>query len=344
MNALRDIHAGWWVLLAVLLVFPFVASGFITFQIMAYSMILGLLALSVMWLAGYGGMISLAQVTAAGMAAYTLPILGENTQSIWGLGWPWWLVVPIAIGVAALFSTLVGAIAVRTEGIYTLMITLAIAVVAFYFARQNYALFNGFNGFAGIRPPTIGVYWRDPVPFYYLVLLCAAGLFAAVAYVSRSTFGLTLQALRDNPRRMRALGYDVTAHRIFAFTISGAIAGVAGVLLVWFNGRVSPGNIGIDIVIDVLVVAVIGGLRHPIGPFVGALAFVLLENFAIDLIDRERFNTAIGFAFLLIVFFSPDGLLGLWEKYAPKRTAGSKAKSEPTPRAASPDEPMGETT
>ena len=335
MAALRAVHPGWWVLAALLAVFPLLASGFFTFQIMAYSMILGILALSLMWLAGYGGMISLAQVTAAGMAAYTLPILGTNTQDVLGLGWPWWLTVPAAILVSALFSTLVGAIAVRTEGIYTLMITLAVAVVMFYFARQNYVLFNGFNGFAGVRPPTLfGIHWRDPLPFYYLVLLCAGGLLAAVAYASRSTFGLALQALRDNPRRMRALGYDVTAHRIVAFTISGAIAGVAGVLLCWFNGRVSPGNIGIDVVIDVLVIAVVGGLRHPIGAFVGALAFVLLENFAIDLIDRERFNTAIGFAFLAIVFFSPDGLLGLWEKVAPKRRVRPAAPSSgPEPSA-----------
>ena len=327
--ALRSVHPLWWVALALLLVFPLFAPAFFTFQILAYSLILGMLALSVMWLAGYGGMISLAQVTAAGLAAYTLPILGENTQPVWGLGWPWWVLVPTAVLVATLFSALVGAIAVRTEGIYTLMITLAIAVVLFYFARQNYALFNGFNGYAGIRPPTLfGVYWRDPTPFYYLVLLCAVLLFAAVVYASRSTFGLTLQALRDNPRRMRALGYDVTAHRIFAFALSGAIAGVAGVLLAWFNGRVSPGNIGVDIVIDVLVIAVVGGLRHPIGPFVGALLFVLLETFAIDLIDRERFNTVIGLAFLLVVFLSPDGLVGLWDRFRPKR-AREGAPAEP---------------
>lgn len=328
------IHPGWWVLLALLLLFPLVGSGFFVFQIGAYALILGILALSLTWLAGYGGMISLAQVTAAGMAAYTLPILGENTQGVFGLGWPWWLVVPIAVLVAALFNTLVGAIAVRTEGIYTLMITLAVAVVVFYFARQNYGLFNGFNGYAGIRPPVIGVQWRDPVPFYYLALLCAGLLFAFVLYASRSTFGLTLQALRDNPRRMRALGYDVTAHRIYAFALAGAMAGVGGVLLAWFNGRVSPGNIGVDVAIDVLVIAVVGGMRHPIGPFVGALAFVLLENFAIDLIDRERFNTVSGLCFLLIVFFSPDGLLGLWEKIAYRRRddggrEGPAASDEP---------------
>src|SRR3546814_3183776 len=86
--------------------------------------------------------------------------------------------------------------------------------------------------------------------------------------------------------------------------------------MVWFNGRISPGSIGVDVVIDILVIAVVGGLRHPIGPFVGAIAFVLLENFAIALIDRERFNTVIGLAFLLVVLFSPDGLLGLWNRFS----------------------------
>ena len=89
-------------------------------------------------------------------------------------------------------------------------------------------------------------------------------------------------------------------------------------MLVFLNGRISPGTIGVDVVIDILVIAVVGGLRHPIGPFLGALAFVLLENFAIDLIDRERFNTVIGGAFLLIVLFSPDGLLGLWGRLKPQ--------------------------
>ncbi len=90
----------------------------------------------------------------------------------------------------------------------------------------------------------LGVYWRDPVPFYYLTLFIAAGFFFAVLYASRSTFGLSLQAIRDNPRRMRALGYDVTLHRIAAYFMSGVIAGTAGVLMVWFNGRISPGSVG----------------------------------------------------------------------------------------------------
>jgi len=305
-----------WLAVVFLVAYPSFASDFFTFQIGAYSLILGTISLSLMMLAGYGGMVSLAQLTVAGLAGYLVAILGDNSVGVMGLGWPWWVTVPAAILAAAIFGTLIGLISVRTEGIYTIMITLAIAVAFFYFVRQNYDLFNGFTGFAGVVPPTLlGVYWRDPVPFYYLSLAVAAFFFLAVLYCSRSTFGLSLQAIRDNPRRMRAIGFDVTLHRVTAYFLAGLIAGTGGVLMVWFNGRISPGSVGVDVAIDILVIAVVGGIRHPIGPFIGAVAFVLLENFAIDLIDRERFNTVIGLAFLLAVLFSPDGILGLWNRF-----------------------------
>jgi len=311
---------GHWILAGLLLAYPAVASDFFTFQIGAYSLILGTIALSLMFLAGYGGMVSLAQMTVAGIAGYMIGIFGTNSADL-GLNWPWWLTIPLAIFIATLASALIGLISVRTEGIYTIMITLAIAVAFFYFARQNYHIFNGFNGFAGLKPPALfGVDWRTPVPFYYLSLAVAALAYGAVLYLSRSTFGLTLQAIRDNPRRMRALGYHVGGHRVYGYLIAGLIAGAAGVLSAWFNGRISPGSISVGPIIDILVIAVIGGLRHPIGPFLGALVFVLLDNFAIDLIARERFNTVIGLGFLLIVLFSPDGLLGLWE-HARKKLA-----------------------
>ena len=316
------------VVMAFLLAYPFFTSGFFTFQIGGYSLILGTIALSLMMLAGYGGMVSLAQLTAAGIAGYLVAILGDNSVGVMGLGWAWWLTVPTAIAGATLFSAFVGAISVRTEGIYTIMITLAIAVAFFYFVRQNYTVFNGFTGFAGVLPPDVfGIDWRKPVPFYFLSLGVAGGSYLAVRYAARSTFGLSLQAIRDNPRRMRALGYDVTAHRVLAYAFAGFIAGSAGVLLVWFNSRISPGSIGVDVVIDILVIAVVGGMRRPIGPFIGAIAFVLLENFAIDLIDRERFNTVIGLAFLLIVLFSPDGLLGLWDQFVKRTRSATESRS-----------------
>lgn len=327
--SLADIHPGVALTVVFLLAYPGFASDFFVFQIGAYSLILGTISLSLMMLAGYGGMVSLAQLTIAGIAGYLVAILGDNSVGVMGLGWPWWLTVPAALLAAVLFSAFIGAISVRTDGIYMIMITLAIAVAFFYFVRQNYVLFNGFTGFAGIEPPTLfGIYWRDPVPFYYLSLFVAGGFFWAVRYAARSTYGLSLQAIRDNPRRMRALGYDVTMHRIVAHVLAGLIAGTAGILMVWFNGRISPGSVGIDVAIDILVIAVVGGLRHPIGPFLGAIVFVLLENFAIDLIDRERFNTVIGVAFLLVVLFSPDGLLGLFNRIRSQVQLGRRTRLE----------------
>jgi branched-chain amino acid transport system permease protein len=306
------------VLAVALLLYPLVASEFFVAQIGAYSLIWGLLALSMMLLAGYGGMVSLAQITTAGVAAYTVAIFGTNNMNIYGFGWPWWVVVPFAVLLAAIVSAIIGMISVRTEGIYTIMITLAIAAAFFYFAQQNYALLNGHSGYAGIPTPHFwGINWRDPVPFYYLCLVVAAAAYAAVLYCSRSTFGLALQAIRDNGRRMRAVGFNVTAHKVVAYFYAGIIAGLAGVLLVWFNGRVSPGTVDVGQAIEVLVIAVIGGLRHPIGAFVGAAFVILIQTFAIDIVGAERYNTLIGLVFLAIVFASPDGLLGLWGRIKP---------------------------
>jgi branched-chain amino acid transport system permease protein len=312
-----------------LVAYPLVASPFFTFQIGAYSLVLGTIALSLMVLAGLGGMVSLAQMMIAGIAGYLVAILGTNSSGLLGLGWPWWLTVAAAILGGALVSALVGLLAVRSAGIYMIMITLAIGTAFFYFVRQNYALFNGFNGFHGVVPPTVlGINWLKPVPFYYLSLAVAGTFYAAAVYGERSTFGLTLQAVRDNPRRMRALGFNVAAHRVFAFFLAGIIAATAGVLLVWFNSQISPGTISVSAAIDILVIAVVGGIRHPAGPYLGALLFALLQNFAVDLVDPERFNTVIGLVFLVVVFVSPDGLLGLIGKLS-AAPAASLLRAEP---------------
>ena len=301
-----------------LLVFPLVVSPFVAFQLGAQTLILGMIALSLMVLAGYGGMVSLAQLTVAGVAGYSVAILGPNGTNVLGLGWPWWLYVPVSILIAGAVSALIGMIAMRTAGIYTIMITLAVATAFFYFAQQNYSLFNGHSGFRNVEAPTVlGVEWRRQIPFYYLSLVVAALAYSAVIYCARSTFGRALMATRDNARRMRAVGYDVTLHRVAAYFFAGIIAGTAGVLYVWFNGRISPGTVGVSEVIGILVIAVIGGLRHPIGPFIGAALYVFLKTFAIDVVGADRFNTLIGLVFLVIVFASPDGLIGLWRRLQP---------------------------
>jgi len=223
--------------------------------------------------------------------------------------------VPFALALATVFATAVGWLSVRTEGIYTIMITLAIGVAFFYLAQQNYTLFNGFQGFHKVTAPTVaGIDFREPVPFYFLSLACALAGYALVQQLVRAPFGVALQGIRDNPRRMHTIGYNVTAHRVAAYAVAGLMAAVGGVLMAWYNSRVSPGSVNAGAMINILVIAVLGGMKHPIGAFVGAIVFVLLQNFAIDLVDRERFNLVIGGVFLAIVLFSPDGLLGLWQR------------------------------
>jgi branched-chain amino acid transport system permease protein len=278
-----------------LILYPLGASPFFVFQIGAQTLVLGLIALSLSFLAGYGGMVSLSQMTVAGVAAYTVAIVGSSSVSSISLGWTPWLAVALALIVSALVAILIGLLSIRTQGIRTIMITLAIGVAFFYLAQQNYTLFNGFQGFSGIAAPTLFALDLDePTPFYYVCLTISTAAVLGVVYLSRSTFGLALQGIRDNDRRMSSLGFNVTAHRIAAHAIAGLIAGIGGVLFVYYNHRISPGSIHTGALINLLVIAVLGGLRHPIGAFVGAAFFVLLQNFAIDFVSRERFNLVIG--------------------------------------------------
>ncbi|MEY2802134.1 MAG: hypothetical protein RL513_1719 [Pseudomonadota bacterium] len=313
--------------IALVLVFPWVATPFFTFQVAAQALVLGIIALSLTFLGGYGGMVSLAQMSVAGMAGYALAVFGSSSTAI-SLGWPWWLAVIVALVIATACATVIGWLSVRTEGIYTIMITLAFGVAFYYLVLQNYTVFNGFQGFQKVYPPEVfGLNWRDPVPFYFLSLFWAMAAYLAVKWLVRTPFGIALQGVRDNPRRMAALGFNVVAHRVAAYSVAGLMAAVGGVLLVWYNGLIAPGSVNTGWQINILVIAVLGGMRHPIGAFLGAIIFVLLQTFAIDLIDRERFNLVIGVVFLAIVLFSPDGLLGLWAKlrsrFGPNQTVTS---------------------
>ena len=297
--------------LAALIAYPLAVPTFWTLQIGAQSLVLGTIALSLTLLAGYGGMLSLAQMTVAGLAGYGVALFGPASPAL-GVVLPWPLTVLVALALGTLSGIVIGALSVRTVGIYTVMITLAIGMGVFYFTQQNYSVFNGFTGFSQVQAPAAGaVSLRDPVPFYYLCLTVAALALVGIELLGHTTFGLALKGIRDNPRRMRALGYEVYLHRTLAFGLAGFVAALGGVLAVWYNGRISPGTIGLTPIINVLVIGVIGGLASPVGAFVGAVVFTLLDNFAIDLMTPERFNTVIGVAFVLIVLSSPDGLTGL---------------------------------
>jgi branched-chain amino acid transport system permease protein len=313
------------IVLLALLIYPFMATPFFTFQIAGQALVLGTIALSLTFLAGSGGMVSLAQMTVAGLAGYLVAIFGTSASAI-SLGWPWWVAVLLAVAIATVFATFVGWLAVRTEGIYTIMITLAIGVAFFYLVLQNYSIFNGFQGFHKVTPPVVaGIDFGQAVPYYFLALFWALASYFFIKYLLRAPFGVALQGVRDNPRRMNALGFHVNAHRVAAYAIAGVIAAIGGVLLVWYNKLITPGVVGTGALINILVIAVLGGMRHPIGPFIGAIVFVLLQTFAIDTIFRERFNLVIGTIFLIIVLFSSDGLLGWWARLR-SGTAGAQAR------------------
>ncbi len=319
-------------LVVFLLVYPLVVSRFWSVSIGAHSAILGIIALSLIFLAGYGGMVSLAQTAIAGVASYLVALLTvpRLPQQILAIpvepNWPAYLAVPVALAAATCTGLLIGLIAVRTSGIYLLMLTVALGVGFFYLAEENYDFFGGHGGVPEVISP-IGYTSQNPALFYYICLISAVVLYLGVKYLVRTPFGLALQGIRDNPRRMRALGYWVGLHRVVAFGIAGFIAGVGGVLTVWYNGSISPGTVDLTRIIEILIIAVIGGLVYPEGAFVGAVAFVLVDTFASsvpripmpllgEFSARERFNTLIGLAFLLVVLFSPNGLIGIGQRLA----------------------------
>jgi branched-chain amino acid transport system permease protein len=232
---------------------------------------------------------------------------------------------------ATIFGTLGGALAVRTEGIYTIMITLAIGAAFYYFTNQNWAIFGGHTGINTIATPRFwGVDWRSDIPFYYVTLGVAALCYFAVQYVSRAPFGLALQGVRDNPRRMAALGFNVNAHRVAAYAFASFIAALGGVLQVWNYRQISPGSVSVGACIDILIIAVVGGITRPVGPYIGAFIFVILRTFALDLLvkfglDGNRFRLLIGLGFLAIVFWSSDGVIGLWERWRRAATTDKRA-------------------
>lgn len=325
-----------WAIAVILVIMPAIANSFFLVEIFATTLILGTIALSLMFLAGYGGMVSLMQLTVAGFAGYMVAVFGASGNASISLGWPWWLAVPMALAMATAFGTLGGALAVRTEGIYTIMITLAIGAAFYYFTNQNWAIFNGHTGMNNVATPRFwGVDWRADVPFYYLALAVAALCYSAVLYLARAPFGLALQGIRDNPRRMAALGFNVNAHRVGAYAFASFVAALGGVLQVWNYHQISPGSVSVERCLDILIIAIVGGIKQPAGPFIGALIFVLLRTFALDFLveiglDGNRFRLLIGLGFLVVVFWSSDGVIGLWERWGyrqpehPGTTAESK--------------------
>ncbi len=299
---------------------PLLFDEFFVSVILTKALWLGVAAVSLVFLSAYGGMVSLAQVGIYGVAGMTFAnlVAADGGHSA---AWNPWIAAIAALVVATLVGLGFGAIAARSEGIYFLMITLAFSVLVFYFFSQVTSL-SGFGGVNNLDlPGLVGSPAIDPLPLFYTTLGVSVVVFIALQYISRTPFGLALQGQRDEPSRMRALGFHVTRHRMLAFTLAALIAGIAGLLSVWYNRRVSPGSINLEQTINILIIAVIGGLYRLEGAFVGALVYALLDNYSRkwvpdvgEVLGPARFNTIIGLVFLIIVLVSPGGLVGLWEK------------------------------
>ena len=298
-----------WVLLQIL---PVNQAQFWTANILGRGIVFGIIAMSLTFLATYGGFISLAQMMIAGVAGYTVAVFVEGAvpRIVGGFGYA--VAIPLGVLAATIMGLIVGTIAVRTREIYLLMITLAVGMGVFRFIETNIAWFNGYEGIRNVVGPDLfGLNFRNAYVFYHVALATAAVLYFGVLYLVRTPFGLVLQGIRDNPRRVAALGYAVGLHRIAAFGVAGFIAGCGGVLATIYNIGISPGTIGLGSTVNVLIMSVIGGLGHPIGAFLGSLIFTFFDTFAASIYDRDRFNTLIGVVFLAIVLISPDGVIGI---------------------------------
>jgi branched-chain amino acid transport system permease protein len=306
-------------IVAIAAIAPFFVSDFFLNVILTKGLWLGVAAASLIFLAAYGGMVSLAQVGLYGVAGMTFAnlVLADGGSAA---AWNPWLAVVAALVVATLVGLGFGWIAARSEGIYFLMITLAFSVLVFYFFSQVTQL-SGFGGINNVDlPGLVGSPEQDPEPRYYVTLVVAVLVFIGLSALSRTAFGLGLQGIRDEPARMRALGFDVTLHRTLAFGIGAVIAAIAGILSVWYNGRITPGSINLAQTIDILIIAVIGGLYRLEGAWLGALAYALIDNYSREWVPEvgnvlgpARFNTLIGVVFLVIVLLSPGGLIGIYE-------------------------------
>jgi branched-chain amino acid transport system permease protein len=300
------------VVVAVLLLMPLIATEYFVSAILTQALWIGIAAASLIYLAGYGGMVSLCQVAIYGIAGFTY---GNLVQADGGVDAAWnpWVALVAALVIATLVSLLFGLVSSRSEGIYFLMITLALGVIVYLFWGKVTDL-SGFGGLNDIASPSVvDNPTTEPNGLYYVVVACCVLVYLLIRYVARTPFGLTLQGIRDDPTRMRALGYNVVLHRTLAFGFAGFIAAIAGILNVWWNTRIDPNSINLGQTIDVLVIAVIGGLLRVEGAWIGAIVFVVLDNYTrgTSLIG-ERFNTVIGVIFLVIVLVSPGGIMGIY--------------------------------
>jgi branched-chain amino acid transport system permease protein len=291
-------------LLALVPVYAALTGDTFAMTLFARIMILALAALSLNLIMGYGGMVSFGHAAYLGIGGYAVGILATEGITSGFVQWP------IAIAASALYALVVGALSLRTRGVYFIMITLAFAQMIYYVAigLDRYGGDDGltiyrnsqFDGLIDIGNKTV---------FYYL---CFALLMAGIYLVWRivnSRFGLVIQGARSNERRMRAIGFPTFRYKLVCFIIAGAMSGLAGALLANHTNYISPAMMGWTRSGDLIVMAVLGGMRAAFGPLIGAVTFLVLEEFLTRVTNYP--NLIIGPLLLIVAIYVHGGIDGL---------------------------------
>lgn len=263
---------------------------------------LGLFAVATNLLVGYGGLVSFGQAVFYGLGAYVMALGWQRYHA------PFWLLFVLAPLFGAVAAAIIGALSLRTREWYFSLLTLAFSQLFFTIANRWYDFTGGDNGVFGpmipstLAVPRHGLWFVLAVSFIALLLLWI---------ITVSPFGLTLRAIRENPQRVEAIGVDLRRHELYAFTLSGAFCALAGTLFVVHDQSAFPGLFQWTQSGEPILMAMIGGMNHFLGPFVGAIIFIVAHNYLVAN-AASAWELILGIVLVLIVLFAPDGLLGLW--------------------------------
>jgi branched-chain amino acid transport system permease protein len=271
--------------------------------------ILALAATSLNLIMGYGGMMSFGHAAYLGIGGYSVGILAYEGI---GSGFIQW---PAALAASALFALVVGALSLRTRGVYFIMITLAFAQMAYYIA-SGLARYGGDDGLTIYRRSDFGgmINLSSRVQFYYLCLACLVAGIYLVRRIVNSRFGMVVQGVRSNEQRMQAIGFPANRYRLACFVIAGTMCGLAGALLANNTDFVSPAAMYWTRSGDLMVMVILGGMGSMFGPVIGAIVFLVLEELLSQV--TEYWALIMGPLLLLIVLFGRGGIVGLLGRFS----------------------------
>lgn len=290
--------------LVVLVIFPFV----LPYQALASNiLIFGLFALGFNLVFGYTGVLSFGHAAFFGVGAYGAGI------AIVHFGLPWFLAIPLGVAAAGLTAMIMGALAIRTRGIYFAMVTLALAQCVYYIVYQMDGWSGGEDGLTGVsvRQVDLGLAQfslLDPTAKYYFILAFVAGAIYLFSRILASPFGAVLEAIRENEDRARACGYDVRFTKWLAFVISGLFCGLAGALNAIHLSVVPIEILHYHMSGQVVMMSLLGGMGTFFGPFIGAIVFLLLEDVVTSM--TTHWQLVLGLVFMACVLFFPRGVWG----------------------------------